>query len=145
VSVYLDASAIVATVAREAASGVVARFLATLSDRPIVSELAAIETASALSRLVRMNRLSLEAAAARLTEFDVWRAGFTVDLDVHPADFRVANAIVRRFDLGLRPPEALHAAACQRGGHVLVTLDRRLAMAAQSLGVTVELVDGGGA
>ncbi|HEY1559328.1 MAG TPA: type II toxin-antitoxin system VapC family toxin [Caulobacteraceae bacterium] len=134
-SLYLDASVIVTTVVREPASRAVIQFLEGLSDRPIVSELAAVETASAVSRLVRMDRVSGAAAAARLAEFDAWRAGFTVGLDIQPADVALAGAMVRRFELGLRAPDALHAAACQSGGHTLVTLDRRLAWAAESLGV----------
>jgi predicted nucleic acid-binding protein len=42
---------------------------------------------------------------------------------------------VRRFELMLRAPDALHAAACKRAGHRLVTLDKRLAAAAKDLGV----------
>jgi hypothetical protein len=137
VSLYLDASVIVATVAREAMSDVVAQFLRTIPDPPIVSELAAIETASALSRLFRTGAVSRDVAQAKLGDFDSWRAGFANQLDIEPADFRLANAFVRRFELGLRAPDALHAAACRRGGHTLVTLDQRLARAAETLGVKV--------
>ena len=42
------------------------------------------------------------------------------------------------FDLGLRAPDALHAAICRRTGDRMVTLDRRLAAAAATLGVAVE-------
>ena len=44
---------------------------------------------------------------------------------------------VRRFDLKLRAPDALHAAICRRLGMRLVTLDRRLAAAARALGIDV--------
>ena len=79
----------------------------------IVSDFAAAEVASALSRLVRMDRLTTTEAAERLADFDDWRAGATelADMDAH--DCRLANTYVRRFDLKLRAPDALHAAICR--------------------------------
>jgi predicted nucleic acid-binding protein len=44
---------------------------------------------------------------------------------------------VRNFALGLRAPDALHAAVCRRADLTLVTLDRRLASAAEALDVRV--------
>jgi hypothetical protein len=52
-------------------------------------------------------------------------------------DCRLANIFVRRFDLRLRVPDALHAAICRRLGMRLVTLDRRLAAAAWTLEIDV--------
>ena len=54
----------------------------------------------------------------------------------HPAGFR-ENPFVRSFDLGLRAPEAVHAAVCRRADLQLVTLDRRLAAAAEVLDIRV--------
>jgi predicted nucleic acid-binding protein len=53
---------------------------------------------------------------------------------------RLAYAYVRRFDLILRAPDALHIAIARRLDVALVTLDRRLANAAQALGITVEML-----
>lgn len=53
---------------------------------------------------------------------------------------RLATVFVRRFDLKLRAPDALHAAACRRDDHLLVTLDKRLAAAALELGVRTLLL-----
>ena len=50
-----------------------------------------------------------------------------------------ADAYVRRFDLALRAPDALHLAVVQRLDLSLITLDRRLATAARELGVGVEM------
>jgi predicted nucleic acid-binding protein len=105
----------------------------------IVGEFAAAEVASGLSRRARTGSLDLTAATAGLAQFDAWRAAFTVDLDLQTGDVRLAHVFVRRFDLGLRAPDALHAAVCRRSGHTLVTLDRRLATAAEALGVRVIL------
>jgi predicted nucleic acid-binding protein len=40
----------------------------------------------------------------------------------------------------LRAPDALHAAVCRRASLILVTLDRRLATAAEMLGVETLLL-----
>jgi uncharacterized protein len=58
--------------------------------------------------------------------------------EIHAVDVRLAAAYVRRFDLALRAPDALHLAVAERLDVPLVTLDRRLATAARELGVGVE-------
>jgi uncharacterized protein len=138
VSLYLDASAVVPTVVDQAASPEMARYLKAAIEPLIVSDFAASEVASAISRLVRMNHLSGELAANRLGELDAWRATMTTGIDFQPSDFRLVDIFVRRLDLGLRAPDALHAAVCRRAFHTLVTLDRRLAVAAEGLGVRVD-------
>jgi len=136
----MDASAVLPMLLTEPASAAVMRFLNSDDRTLVVSEFAAAEVASALSRLVRMRGLDTAVANAHLADFDAWRAGFTVDLDIQPADLRLANSFVRRFELGLRAPDAVHLAACRRGDHCLVTLDQRLAGAAARLGVQVEVL-----
>jgi predicted nucleic acid-binding protein len=140
VSLYLDASAILPTLIEESSSQLITRFLTAAEDALAVSEFAAAEVASGLSRLTRMGRLGADAAAGHLADFDFWRAAFTVDIDVQPADIRLTNVFVRRFELGLRAPDALHIAICTRVGDTLVTLDRRLAAAAEALGVRIVMV-----
>jgi predicted nucleic acid-binding protein len=139
-SAYLDASAILPTLVAEAGSAAVDRFMSEETESLIVSEFAAAEVASALSRLVRTGALAEEVATARLAHFDAWRAASTSDLDLQASDIRLANIFVRRFDLMLRAPDALHAAACRRADLRLVTLDRRLAAAATELGVRTQLL-----
>ncbi len=56
------------------------------------------------------------------------------------SDARLAHVFVRRFDLMLRAPDALHAALCRRADLRLVTLNKRLANAAETLGVRVTLL-----
>ncbi|MDB5479759.1 MAG: PilT protein domain protein [Caulobacteraceae bacterium] len=137
-SFYLDASVIVPILVDEVASAVVERFLREAADPLVVGDFAAMEVASAMSRPVRMKSLPSEVAVVRLGEFDAWRSAETSSLDLQPADLRLSGVFVRRFDLGLRAPDALHAAVCRRGDHTLVTPDKRLAAAAEALGVRVE-------
>ena len=105
----------------------------------LVSDVAAAEVASALSRLVRTGLLTEAEGSARLADFDTWRAAKSTPTDVHPADVRLAYSYVRRFNLALRAPDALHLAITHRLNATLVTLDRRLERAARGLGITVEL------
>jgi len=140
VTSYLDASAIIPALVEEPGSGAVDTFMASLSDGMIVSDFAAAEVASAFSRLVRTERLDWHDAASRLSDFDAWRESATEAMALQASDARLAGVFVRRFDLMLRAPDALHLAMCKRGGHRLVTMDRRLAKAAEELGVAAELL-----
>lgn len=137
---YLDASVILPTLIEEAGSAVVDQFIEALDEDLIISEFAAAEVASALSRLVRTGHLDPDDASRRLADFDAWRAAAAHDLDLQASDVRLANVFVRRFDLMLRAPDALHAAACRREDHLLVTMDKRLALAAEELGVRTLLL-----
>jgi predicted nucleic acid-binding protein len=143
ISAYLDASFILPTLVEEPGTASVARFLLASDQTLVVSEFAAAEVASVISRLVRIGALSSEIGASRLAAFDAWRASTTIDLDLQASDIRLANIFVRRFDLMLRAPDAIHAAVCQRANLRLVTLDRRLSVAATALGVQTELVEPG--
>jgi len=136
-SVYLDASVLVATLVREPSSAAVGAFV-THNEGPLgVSDFAAAEVASALYRLVRTHVIVQHDAEARLSDFDTWRGLRADQIDIEPSDARLANTYVRRFDLLLRAPNALHAAICRRLNLTLVTLDQRLAKAARELGIDV--------
>ena len=138
-SLYLDASAMLPRIVEEQTSDSVDAFLNACVDPLLTSELGATEVASAMSRLVRMGQITSAQGLDRLTAFDSWREAAIQTVALEPADFRLANVYVRRFDLKLRAPDALHVAICFRHGLTLVTLDRRLVAAAQSLGVTARM------
>jgi predicted nucleic acid-binding protein len=137
---YLDASVLLPMLIAEPGSAAVDAFMQFASDELVVSEFAAAEVASAISRLVRTDRLAADDASARLADFDAWRAAATDDVELNAADVRLANLYVRRFELMLRAPDALHAAVCRRAGLELITMDRRLALAADALGVSTQLL-----
>ncbi|HEV2098900.1 MAG TPA: type II toxin-antitoxin system VapC family toxin [Stellaceae bacterium] len=136
---YLDASVMLPILVKESASPVVDAFMATVRQAPWVSDFAAAEVASALSRLVRTGRLQAVDGTVSLADFDVWRAAMTRPAEIYAADVRLADVYVRRFDLGLRAPDALHLAIVRRLDATLVTLDRRLADAARELGVNIDI------
>jgi predicted nucleic acid-binding protein len=135
---YLDATVMLPIVIKEPASAAVDAFMSTVQQQLSVSDFAAAEVASALSRLVRTGRLQATDGAARLSDFDVWRTAMTKPAEIHAVDVRLAAAYVRRFELALRAPDALHLAVARRLDIPLVTRDRRLATAARELGVAVE-------
>ncbi|MGH7048476.1 MAG: type II toxin-antitoxin system VapC family toxin [Stellaceae bacterium] len=135
---YLDPSVVLPTLVKEPTSPSVDAFMSTVEQELLVSDFAAAEVASALSRLVRTGRLNASEGAACLADFDVWRATMTTIAEVHAADIRLACVYVRRFDLALRTPDAVHLAITHRLGVALVTLDRRMAAAARELGVAIE-------
>ena len=137
-SAYLDASALLPILIDEPASAAVDRFILQGGQELFVSDFAAAEVVAALSRLVRTGLIANADAAERLADFDVWRAAMGTPADIHAADARLANAYVRRFELMLRAPDALHAAIARRLGATLITLDHRLVAAARELGIPVE-------
>ena len=132
---YLDASVLVPILVPEPTSPDVDRFLSQHVASLVVSDFAAAEVASALSRLVRTGLLDSAEALVSLANFDSWRAGRTDECDLVPADARIAGVFVRRFELKLRTPDALHLAMCRRLALRLVTFDARLAAAAGALGI----------
>ena len=134
---YLDASVLMPSIVVEQTTSAIGDFLLAVAADVVISDFAGLEVASGLSRLVRMGELSPSDAAQRLADFDDWRAGSTEAAEIDATDCRVASNYVRRFDLKLRAPDALHAAICNRLGLQLVTLDRRLAAAARELGIDV--------
>lgn len=141
-SAYLDASALVAALVKEPSSEAIDAFLEHYDGTLGVSDFAAAEVASAIFRLVRTHLIAHEDAEARLSDFDAWRSIRTEPIDIEPSDARLANTYVRRFDLLLRAPDALHAAICRRLDLTLVTLDQRLAKAAREVGIEVNVPSG---
>jgi predicted nucleic acid-binding protein len=135
VAVYLDASVVVPILLEESHSSAVNDWIEANEARLLLSDLAAAEVASALSLAVRTGRETRTGAERRLGEFDEWRAALTFEAEIVPDDIRIADHFVRRFELRLRTPDAIHTAMAQRLGATLITLDRRLLRAASALGV----------
>lgn len=102
----------------------------------IVSAWARVEFSSAISRLVRTSHLSAPDAQRTLAQFDQWCASQKLE-PTETADFNAADGFVRDPFSGLRGPDALHIACCQRLRAQLVSLDAKLTAAASVLGVSV--------
>jgi uncharacterized protein len=99
VSVYLDASVLVALftndLSTERAEAAISRDWPLL----IVSDFAAAEYASAISRRVRMKRLTIEEARSAFSTFDQWIIHTAQLATVTSTDLLAATGFLRRLDL----------------------------------------------
>ncbi len=134
-NLYLDASVLVAMFVQEADSlrarqGVVG---ATL----LVSDFAAAEFSAAISRRTRIGVVLSADAPQVLSAFDIWTAQSTTRIALTPGDGPTTIAYVRRLDLGLRSPDALHLAIARRLGATLFSFDAKMNAAATALGISV--------
>jgi uncharacterized protein len=134
---YLDASVLVPLYIAEPRSQTVTDALDGAGGDFVVSTLAAGEFASSVSRGVRMAQVPIETANAWLNLFDEWAVTDTVSLKIEDNDIARAASLVRRFELKLLMPDAVHLGLCVRHELALVTLDIKLAEAARVLGVEV--------
>ena len=137
-SFYLDANVLVALLTVEPLSGRADSFIASSREPLIVSDLASAEFSSAIARRVRMHESTLAEARADLADFDLWAMRFAQRIELTPIDIAAATTYLRRFDLPLKTPDAIHIAAAQRAGATLVTFDRQMAASARTLGSRVE-------
>ena len=134
-TVYLDASILVALISEDALAEQADALLRSTPDPTIVSDFAVAEMVSALSRKIRSGDLSRDEARSALAMFDAEVASAAVLVDIAPSDVQAATAFLRRFDLSLRAPDAIHIATASRFGAALATFDRRLAADAGRLGL----------
>lgn len=135
-SVYLDANILMALFSADKFSQT-AFALVARERRTFFSDFGAAEFASALARRVRTGERNRNDARAAFAAFDAWttRGGNTVS--VTSDDIAEAATYLRRLDLNLRTPDAIHIAIAQRLGATLATFDERMADCARSLGLTV--------
>ena len=134
-SFYLDASVIVPTLTVQRMSDAAHAFMLEAEPPFLISDLAEGEVASAASRLVRTRVLTPQAGRAMLTQFDAWLLAEATPVEMESTDGRAAIALLRRFELMLRTPDALHVVISQRLSAELVTFDDRLLLAATALGL----------
>lgn len=140
---YFDASAFFPIFIDDKHSSPANARLRTLETDFATSDLTIIETSSAASRAVRSRRISEEDARVALDKARHWAEVNTKRHEVARTDFTLADEYVRRFDLGLRPADALHVALCRRLGLTLLTCDVAQAKAARMLGVeAIDLLGG---
>jgi uncharacterized protein len=138
-TLYIDASAIVPMFVIEAGSPAMDRLATSQTTAWRVSDFAAGEVVAAFSIIARTNRMTMARTEAALAMFENWRRTACEGAALEPVDVRLATTYVRRFDLKLRLPDAIHLATCQRLNLTLITFDIRLANAAAALGITASV------
>jgi len=140
VSVYLDVNVIIPLFAVDLLSDRAEKVLRKLDDDLVVSDFCAAEFSSVITRRVRTRDLRAEEARTAFSNFDSWCARYTRRLEIDTIDVSGASSLMRRLDLSLRTPDALHLAMVHRTNCKLLTFDRSMASAAQGLGI--EIVSG---
>jgi uncharacterized protein len=133
--IYLDASALVPLVIRERRSAELADFIATFVDLTS-SDFAFGEASSAIARHVRNGEISTSEAHSAFDALDALAANLRPLLDLRSDDVRQATSFIRRLELPLKLPDALHLAICRRTGAALLTFDHQLVSNAAALTIS---------
>ena len=136
-SVYVDANVLVALFTDDPLTGRAETFLRNQSPRLIVSDFAAAEFASAIARRLRMKEIAPDGGREAFSNFDAWIARGSSRAQITSADVAGATAFLRRLDIALRAPDAIHIAIAQRLDADLLTFDDQMAAGARALGTTV--------
>lgn len=139
-SVYLDASVLVALFTDDVFTEKADAFLRAHPSRIVVADFAAAEFASSVARKVRMRRLPASDARRVLSTFDAWTFRAAERVEVAPVDIAAATAFLRRLDLTLRTADAINIAAAQRLGAELATFDEKMSESADALGVATVVI-----
>ena len=136
-SFYLDANILVSLFVTDSHSAAADRWIDSAPGVIAVSDLAKVEFAAVMSRMVRMGAMHEDAARETLADCDAWLAAATQLARLQSHDMEFADQLVRDFATQLAGPDALHLAIASNHGHTLVTFDQRLANAARMRGVQI--------
>ncbi len=132
---YFDTSVLVAYYSPEALSAKAEKLLRKASP-PVISRLAEVEFAAAVSRKIRDNQLAHSAGHKILNLFQPHvTQGFYRVLTVEGHHFEQAREWIARFDTPLRTLDALHLVLTALENARLITADRQLHESATLLGV----------
>ena len=136
-SLYLDASVLVALFVIDPSSARAEAFLSARPEIVVVSDFAVAEFSSAVGRRERTRDLTREDGELAFSNLDTWVARSAYREEVTTADIDAATRILRRLDVNLRTPDAIHIAIAGRLEATLVTFDRSMAASASALGIAV--------
>lgn len=84
-----------------------------------------------------MREIEAETGFRLLADFDEWIAATADLIATTDSDVRLAAQLVRRFELRLRMPDAIHLATCLAMDAQLATFDLGMAKAARQLGIVL--------
>ena len=103
----------------------------------LVSDFAAAELASAVAGRVRTREFTPDQAGAVFSNFDSWAGRLGPRVHTQASDVIGAEGLLRRLDLPLRTPDALHIAIALRLGATLATFDEQLEKSAITVSLPV--------
>jgi len=137
VTVYLDASVLVALFTNDTLTARAETFLRANPLVLIISDFAAAEFSSVIARHVRTKDITKDDARTAFSNLDTWIARTAQRALISTPDIITAQVLLRRLDLNLRTADALNIAIAQRLGAPLVTFDKKMAAVARSVGAEV--------
>ena len=135
-TIYIDASVLVANVLNEPQSGLAREWMKRSTGRILIGEFAALEVAAVISRALRTQRFDEGQATTAQENFDILRQS-CARLGHSRAGYSLAEQLVRDFSTKLSAPDALHLATSINSGATLATFDLRLIEAARARGANV--------
>ena len=136
-SLYFDASVLVSLFVIDPSSARAEAFLSAHPEIFVISDFGAAEFASAVARRVRMRELTPDDGRLAFSNFDAWVARSADRRHTTTVDIDAADRILRRLDINLRTPDAIHIAIARRVDATLVTFDQQVAESARALGMAV--------
>jgi len=139
-SVYADASLLVAVIAPDVFNERARTFISEKRPTLLISDFAAAEFASVLARRVRKRELVADDARKAFAAFDDWAAQRGRRLETTSSDVARADTFLRRLDVPLQTPDALNLAIAERYDAALATFDVQMASAARAFGLEVATV-----
>jgi uncharacterized protein len=137
VSLYLDASVLVTMFVIDPSSARAEAFLSAHPEIVVVRDFGVAEFSSAVGRRVRTRDLTPEDGQFAFFNLDTWVVRSAYREETTTADIDAVNRILRRLDINLRTPDAIHIAIARRLEATLVTFDRSIAAGARALGMAV--------
>ena len=90
-----------------------------------------------MSQKIRMRQLTIEEAREAIAAYDMWSSIHANMENIAPEDIGYAAQTIRRLDLNLRAPDAIHIGITRRLSLTLATFDERMAFCSRSLGVAL--------
>ena len=108
-----------------------------MAARIIVSDWAALEVSSVMALRARIGAITKVETTDLLIDFDVWRRAAATLAFIQSEDIARAMSLVRRGDLVLRGPDAIHIAIAERLNATLLTFDKGMSAAAKAIGLNV--------
>lgn len=140
--IYLDTSVLYDFYVKGVRTKEVQRFVRERQHDLAISPWCEVEFCGALGRRVRDGRLPAALAERAAKRFEHHRSqGLYRRYGLEPHHLLLAAALTRRFNLGIKAPDALHLAVVQGEGCDLVTSDGGMAAAAGSLALTAILIE----